>query len=213
MKHNQGFLEGIRERVTAQITRKKWLVLLPICMVGLAAVVLEHPRAESPAAQGNRVADFVKSQYLLLAEGRYGELSRNVVEGRWTGQSKNFVFDGLVQRAAFEKQLEDDLGIGAWRLHFVTLKPVGYSVVDRPAFAGLLKRESQILDGIDPTQSIERVFVVTMSGHNTGRCSIVEWERPVPVVRLNGAYVMILRGAPEVYSLVHNEEWFLPTKF
>jgi hypothetical protein len=213
MKHNQDYFAGIWRRASEKLDRKKWLILLPICVVGLAAVVLEHPRAESPSAQGNRVVDFVKSQYLLLAEGRYKELSRNVVEGRWTGLSKNYAFDGLVPKGAFETQLEDDLGAGAWRLHFVTLKPVGYSMVDRPAFATLLKRESEILDGIDPSQSIENVFVVTMSGHNTGRCSIVEWERPVPVVRLKGTYTMILRGAPEVYSLVHNEEWFLPTTF
>jgi hypothetical protein len=213
MKHNQLSLQGILKTVSEKIGRRKWLLLLPLCVVGLAAVVLSHPGTASTSAQGNRVVDFVKSQYLLLAEGKYDELSRNVVEGRWTGQSKNYVLDGVVLKETFETQLEDDLGPGAWRLHYVTLNASGYSVVDRPSLAALMKRESQVLDEVDPSKSIDSVFVVKMSGHNTGHCSIVEWERQVPVVRLQGRYVMILRGAPEVYSLVHNESWFLPTTF
>jgi hypothetical protein len=55
--------------------------------------------------------------------------------------------------------------------------------------------------------------VVEMSGHNTGHCSIIQWERPVPVVRLNGRYVILLRGTPDLYALLHNEQWFLPVVF
>jgi hypothetical protein len=205
MKHNQSFFAGI--------SRKKWLILLPFCVVGLVAVVLEHPRTDTLSVQGNRVVDFVKGQYTLLGEGKYHELSQNVVEGLWRKESNGYVCSGLVQKDAFETQLEDDLGIGAWRLHFVKLTAAGYSVVDRRSFGVLLSRESQILNDIDPSKSIGSVFVVKMSGHNTGHCSIVQWERLVPVIRMQGRYVMLLRGAPEVYSLVHNEEWFLPTKF
>ena len=205
MKHNQSFFAGI--------SRKKWLVLLPICVVGLAAVVVQHVGTESVSVQANQVVDFVKGQYRLLGEGKYQELSGNVAEGLWKGEARNFVPGGVMERGEFERQLEDDLGVGAWRLRFVTLKAVGYSVVDRKAFGALLARENQVLDQIDPSKSINRVFVVKMAGHNTGRCSIVEWERPVPVVKKDGAYVILMRGAPDVYSLVHNEEWFLPTRF
>jgi len=204
MKHNQ---------LIRVISRKKWLVLLPLCVVGLGAVVLQHPGTESVSVQANHVVNFVKGQYRLLAEGKYTELSGSVVEGLWKGEARNFVPGGMMDRGEFARQMEDDLGVGAWRLRFVTLEAVGYSVVDRKSFGALLARENQVLDQIDPSKSIDHVFVVKMAGHNTGRCSIVEWERPVPVVQKDGAYIILMRGAPEVYSLVHNEEWFLPTRF
>lgn len=210
MKHNQTFFS---KPFFTFLGRRKWLVLLPLCIVGLGAVVLYHPGTEQMSVQGNRVVDFVKGQYQLLAEGRYQQLSANVVEGLWKGEAKKFDPAGLMDPGDFARQMEDDLGVGGWRLHFVTLQAVGYSVVPRKDFGGLLARENQVLDQVDPSKSIQDVFVVTMNGHNTGRCSIVEWERLVPVVRKNGAYVTLMRGAPEVYSLVHNEQWFLPTKF
>ena len=210
MKHNQ---VPVSRPFLSRIGGKKWLILLPLCVVGLVAVVLQHPGTEPVSVQGNRVVDFVKGQYELLGEGKYQELSQNVVEGLWKGESRNYVLDGVMERGEFARQLEDDLGVGAWRLRFVTLQAAGYSVVARKAFGALLSRENQILDRIDPSKSIERVFVVKMTGHNTGQCSIVEWERLVPVVQRNGAYAILMRGAPEVYSLVHNEQWFQPTRF
>jgi hypothetical protein len=204
MKHNQ---------LVRMFAGRKWLVLLPLCIVGLVAVVLQHPGTESVSVQGNRVVDFVRSQYGLLGEGKYEQLSGHVVEGLWKGESGSYVLTGVMEPRSFTAQMEDDLGVGGWRLHFVTLQAVGYSVMDRGAFGALLSRESQLLDRIDPSKSIRSVFVVKMSGHNTGRCSIVEWERQVPVVQRNGAYVILMRGAPEVYSLVHNEQWFQPVRF
>jgi hypothetical protein len=210
MKHNQ----PIRAKpLLAKISRKKWLILLPLCIVGIVAVVLQHPGTESMSVQGNRVVDFVKGQYQLLSEGKYQQLSQNVVEGLWRGESRKYVLSGVMQQGDFAKQLEDDLGVGGWRLHFVTLQAVGYSVVARKTFGALLARENQILDEVDPSKSIQKVFVVKMSGHNTGRCSIVEWERLVPVIQRNGTYLILMRGAPEVYSLVHNEQWFQPIRF
>ena len=213
MKHNQAFIGRIWKRVSEKLGPRKWLVLLPFCIVGLVAVVLEHPGTQSLSVQGNHVVDFVKDQYGLLGKGRYKELSRNVVEGIWRKEANGYTFSGLMPNDAFEAQLEDDLGIGAWRVRFVTLAATGFSVVERQSFGALLSRESQILDAIDPSKSVKSVFVVTMAGHNTGRCSIIEWEKLVPVVQMQGRYLLLMRGLPEVYSLLHNEEWFLPTKF
>jgi hypothetical protein len=213
MKHNQAFVGGIWKRVSEKLGRRKWLILLPFCIVGLVAVVLERPGTPSPSVQGNRVVDFVKGQYGLLGEGKYQDLSQTVVEGLWRKDAKGYVLSGLMPKDVFEAQLEDDLGVRAWRLRFVRLAATGYSVVDRRSFGALLSRESQILDAIDPAKSIENVFVVKMAGHNTGRCSIVEWEKLVPVVQMQGRYLLLMRGLPEVYSLLHNEQWFLPTKF
>jgi|WetSurMetagenome_2_1015567.scaffolds.fasta_scaffold212994_2 hypothetical protein len=202
MKHNQ-----------ARGGRRKWLILLPFCVAGLLAVVLENPEKPSLPGQGNSVVDFVKDQYALLGKGRYRDLSRNVVEGLWKKDTSGYVLGGLMPKNEFEAQLEDDLGVGAWRLRFVRLAATGYTVVDRRSFGALLARESQILDVIDPSKSVQEVFVVKMAGHNTGRCSIIEWEKQVPVVRMQGRYLLLMRGLPDVYSLLHNEQWFLPTKF
>ena len=54
MKHNQ---------LIRVISRNKWLVLLPLCVVGLVAVVVQQPGTESVSVQANHVVDFVKGQY------------------------------------------------------------------------------------------------------------------------------------------------------
>ena len=213
MKHNQLFLEGIRGIAAIILGRRKLPILVFLCVVGLAAVVLGRTGTESQAIQGNRIVDFVKAKYTLLGEGKYQELSQNMVEGVWAGEPNNYVIQGLAQKDWIERQLEDDLGVNAWRLRYITLKAVGYSVVDRQSFGALLKRENQMLDLVDPSKSAKKVFLVQMSGHNTGRCSIMQWDRQVPVVRLQGKYVILMRGTPAVYSLVHNEQWFQPARF
>jgi hypothetical protein len=206
MRHNQGF--------PAALAGRKWLFLLPLCVLGLVDLVLEHPAVKAPPVRENRVVDFVTSRYLFLEEGRYQELSPEVAEGLWEREDVNrYRLTGLVARRDMENQLEDDLGVGGWRVRFVTLKAVAYSEMDRRAFSTFLRRESQVLDLLDPSQSVQSVSVVTMSGHNTGRCSIIEWERPVPVVKLNGRYIILMRGTPDVYALEHNEQWFLPVRF
>jgi len=213
MKHNQLSLEGIRVRAAKILGRGKLPILVILCVGGLAAVALGRAGTESQSIQGNRVVDFVKAQYTLLGEGKYQELSQNMVEGVWAGETNNYAIQGLAQKDWMARQLEDDLGVNAWRLRFVTLKAVGYSVVDRQSFGALMKRENQILDLLDPSKSAKKVFMVQMSGHNTGRCSIMQWDRQVPVVRMQGKYVLRMRGPPKVYSLVHNEQWFQPARF
>ncbi len=195
------------------IKRRKWVILLALCLVGLADVVFTHLKAESRSVQENKVVEFVEKQYRLLEKGNFRELSENVAEGVWKPESKGFLLNGLMKQGEFERRIEDDLGVRAWRVHFVTLKAVGYAVVAREAFGAQFRRESEILDRVDPSRMIEYVHVVEMSGHNTGRCSIIDWKRKVPVIWRNGKYTVIMRGTPEVYSLIHNEQWFEAVRF
>lgn len=208
MKCNQSF-----HKIHKSVIAHKSIVLLVLCLTGIAGIVFGRLRTESPSVQENRMVRFVKGQYALLSEGKYDTLSENVIEGQWRRDSKVYILGGLIPKENFTKQLEDDLGVGGWRLHFVTLKAIEYFTVERKAFEALLKRESQILDHIDPLRNVGMVHLVRMAGHNTGRCSIVEWDRLVPVIDRQGKYMIIMRGAPDVYSLVHNEQWFQAVRF
>jgi hypothetical protein len=208
MKRNQSF-----HKISNSLIAHKSIILLALCLIGIAGIVFGRLRRESAVAQENKIVSFVKQEYALLSEGKYDTLSENVIEGQWRGHAKEFALSGLIQKEAFTMQLEDDLGVGGWRLHFVTLKAIEYFAIERKAFETLLKRESQILDQIDPLRHVGTVHIVRMAGHNTGRCSIVQWDRLVPVIDREGRYMIIMRGAPDVYSLVHNEQWFQAVKF
>ena len=208
MKCNQSF-----HKIYTSVIAHKSILLLVLCFIGIAEIVFGRLRTESPSVQENKMVNFVKAQYALLAEGKYDTLSENVIEGQWRRDSKDYITSGLIQKEDVIKQLEDDLGVGGWRLHFVTLKAIEYFSIERKAFETILKRESQILDQIDPLRKVGTVHIVRMAGHNTGRCSIVQWDRLVPVIDWQGKYMIIMRGAPEVYSLVHNEQWFQAVKF
>ena len=161
----------------------------------------------------NRTTHFVKEQYGLLANGKYDALSQCVVEGLWKRGAAGWQLAGILPRAEQVRQLEDDLGVGAWRLHFVGLNAVKFQIVPRGEFRGFMRRESEILDAIDPSEQVQSVSIVSMKGHYTARCSIVEWERQIPVAEKDGVYLILMRGTPEVYSLVRNEQWFKPVKF
>ena len=186
---------------------------MAFCAAALAATFLENRGAGAAAVSDNGITAFVNDQYALLAKGKYEELSRGVVEGLWSREPSGYHFDGVMPAAESAQRLEDDLGVGAWRLRFVSLKAIGFTVLSRPDFRKSLRREAEILDAIDPDGKISTVAVVTMKGHNTGRCSIVEWERQVPVVEKDGRRLILMRGAPAVYELVHNEQWFQPVRF
>ena len=187
--------------------------LLAFCVFALTATFIENSGKGSRDIRENSVTRFVNEQYGLLAEGKYDALSRGVVEGIWKREDDGWKLAGLALPSDEARQLEDDLGIGAWRLHFVSLKAVKFEIVARSDFKGVLRRESQILDAIDPAKKISSISIVSMKGHNTGECSIVEWERQVPVVEKDGRYLILMRGAPDVYSLIHNEQWFQPVRF
>jgi len=199
--------------ITRFIRRRSAILLLAFCVVGLTATFLGQRGAGSPAVSENRVTRFVEDQYRLLAQGKYETLSANVAEGVWKGPPRGSVLSGLAPREDAVRQLEDDLGVGAWRLHFVTLEATRYVKVPRGEFTAMMRREGEILDLVDPSREVSFVSVVTMKGHNTGRCSNVEWERQVPVIERQGRYTILMRGAPAVYALVHNEQWFTPVAF
>ena len=187
--------------------------LLLSCAAALTITFLGKAGAGSRDILENRATRFVKAQYGLLASGKYDALSQRVVEGRWKRGAAGWQLEGILPPSGQARQLEDDLGVGAWRLHFVSLNAVKFQVVRREEFRGVMRRESEILDSIDPSERVQSISIVSMKGHNTGRCSIVEWERQVPVVEKDGSWLILMRGTPEVYSLVHNEQWFEPVRF
>ena len=199
--------------VSARWKRITTGALLVLCAVALTITFLGKAGAGSRDVLENRATRFVKAQYGLLSSGKYDALSQRVVEGRWKRGAAGWQLEGILPSTDQARQLEDDLGVGAWRLHFVSLNAVKFSVVPRSQFRGFMRRESEILDAIDPGEHVQSVSVVSMKGHNTGRCSIVEWERQVPVVEKDGDYLILMRGTPEVYSLVRNEQWFEAVRF
>ncbi len=161
----------------------------------------------------NRITNFVLNQYRRLDNGEYEQLAGNYIEGVWEKQEGEYVLREIMDPKNSVAVLKEDLGVNGWRIRFVTLKVIDYYTLSREVFAQRFKREHAVLQHIDSEGTIEQIHIIVLSEHVTGRCSIVDWERPVPVVNLEAGYKMIIRGMPEVYSLLHKEQWFKQLQF
>ena len=188
-------------------------LLVLFCVLSIGEGLYSGLQSTDGHIISNTITNFVLSQYRMLDKGEYTKVVENLIEGAWVKKDGEFVLAGLVGNEKLVEILEDDLGKNGWRIRFVTLDVSGYVTVPREEFPGLLKREGEMLDLIDPNRNIEFVHIVELTGHVTGRCTIVDWVRPVPVVWKNNGYIMLIRGMPEVYDLIHNEQWVKPVFF
>jgi hypothetical protein len=191
----------------------KVIILLVVCLLAVGEGLYSSFAGVERGTVRNRYTDFVLSRYERLDDGEYEKLAENYIEGLWEKQGDEYVVSGIMGREEAAAFLKDDLGVNGWRIRFVILQAIDYYTVSREAFPEQFKREAAVLDVVDPEKDIEEIHIVVLTGHVTGRCTIVDWVRPVPVVRLDGSLQMIIRGMPEVYYLLHKEQWFKPLHF
>lgn len=184
----------------------------------LSGMVWPAKRADTEMAHSDTGAEeFVLSLYRKLDDGDYNTIAPRTIEGKWSKgkQPREYHFAGLLPTSALKEVMLDDYGENGWRIRFVTLKILGS---DAPVAADkldkTLKRESEIIRYIERLRG-ERlpVTVVTLTGHVTGRCHIIDWVRRLPLVKIDGDWVAISRGSPEDYEMVRREQWFTPVKF
>jgi hypothetical protein len=193
--------------------KRKVIILLILCLFAVGEGLYSSFAGAERGTVRNRYTDFVLSQYERLDDGEYEKLAVNYIEGIWEKQGEEYAVSGIMDREAAASFLKDDLGVNGWRIRFVILKAIDYYTLSREAFPKQFKREAAVLDYADSGEEVEEIHIVVLTGHVTGRCSIVDWVRPVPVVRLHGKLQMIIRGMPEVYYLLHKEQWFKPLQF
>ncbi len=193
--------------------KQKVIIMLVLCLLAVGEGLYSSFAGAERGTVRNRYTDFVLSQYERLDDGEYEKLAENYLEGIWEKQGDEYAVSGIMDREAAASFLKDDLGVNGWRIRFVILKAIDYYTLSREAFPKQFKREAAVLDYADPGDEVEEIHIVVLTGHVTGRCSIVDWVRPVPVVRLHGKLQMIIRGMPEVYYLLHKEQWFKPLHF
>lgn len=195
------------------IKKYKVAILLILCLAAVGEGLFSSFRSSEDGTVRNRYTEFVLTQYERLDDGEYEKLSENYIEGLWEKKDGKYVLSGIMEQKTAASFVKDDLGIKGWRIRFVILKAIDYYTLPRDEFMMGFTRENSILNQIDPNGDIEEIHIVVLTGHVTGRCSIVDWVRPVPVVRTVEGFKMIIRGMPEVYYLIHKEQWFKPVEF
>lgn len=193
--------------------KQKVRILLVLCFIAVGEGVYSSFTGNEGDSVRNRYSNFVLDQYERLDDGEYEKLAENYIEGRWEKQNGEYAVSGIMDRETSVALLKDDLGVNGWRIRFVILKAIDYYTLPRESFPEEFKREAAVLDYVDPEKKVGEIHIVVLTGHVTGRCSIVDWVRPVPVVRIDGGLQMIIRGMPEVYMLLHKEQWFKPLHF
>ena len=195
------------------IKKNKTILLLIVCLAAIGEGVYSGFGNTDSKGIRNKYTNFVMSQYGKLDDGIYDELSQAVIEGSWDKEDGEYVLSGIMEMEEIERIVMDDLGVNGWRIRFVILKPQDFYILGRDEFAKTFERESSILEYIDSAGEIEKIQIVELTGHVTGRCSIIDWVRTIPVVKIDGRLKMIIRGMPKVYYLIHKEQWFKPVKF
>lgn len=195
------------------LKKNKLYILLAVSLFAVGEGLYSSFKGTETGIIKNRITNFVLTQYHKLDNGDYEKLSENYIEGLWKKKNGQYVLRDIMDQEKSAAVLKDDLGVNGWRIRFVTLKVIDYYTLTRKEFADRFKREHAVLQYADPEETVDQIHIAVLTGHVTGRCSIVDWERPVPVVNLDGGYKMIIRGMPDVYSLLHKEQWFKPLQF
>ncbi len=172
--------------------------------------------AAGAGAEGE-LADLALAYYRDIDAGAYAAVADMTVEGRWRkgAAPREYHFAGLLDAGEKIANLDADYGENGWMLRFVVLRALGARRL--PLGSGLdesSRRESEIIGYLERLRGVPLpLAVVTLSGHVSGRCNIINWERRLPLVRLDGKWRVVSRGTPKDYELVRREQLFKPIGF
>jgi hypothetical protein len=150
--------------------------------------------------------DTARSFYIFLDQGNYEHAWDISIEPDWIGNApvayKTEVvpslatFAGWTNKTTFMTRLNRELGVnGIW----LKLNNLQAQRLDRQVdgFA------QELVERLDP----EDVYVVRVRGHLLGACSIFQWEKEVPVIKIGGAYKVLLAGTKKAKTLFY-QSWF-----
>ncbi len=183
----------------------------------IAQMLAPAGRVHSGEGAAGELAGLALAYYRDIDAGAYPAVAEMTVEGRWRkgAAPREYHFAGVLQSGEVIDQLNADYGENGWMLRFVALRALGAERL--PLGSGLdgsFRREIEIIKYLERLRGVPLpLALVTLQGHVSGRCNIINWERRIPLVMLDGKWRVVSRGTPEDYELVRREQLFKPVTF
>jgi len=164
------------------------------------------------------VADLVKNFYNCLDKGKYEDLSRIIIEGKWSSE-KNLKgkqyhsCTGILNTSEFIKKNEKEFGEDGWALRIVTLNVLDVKKISREEFSLNFQRESEALKKAETLSDVSSFFQVSLSGNRVGRCGVVDWKRNLIVVLYKDSLKAVITGVPKYLDMLYREHFFANLDF
>jgi hypothetical protein len=189
-----------------------------ISIIALVIISIGFIKNEKPNyINNNQIMKVVSGIYSFIDDGEYKKLYDIVLEGKWKsnsaiGDKKIYVLDGILGRDSFLKQNIDDFGSNGWRINFNSLEILSVENIELQKFKEEYFKEWLILKKYNSTNNI-KLYIVTTKGYNIGNCSIVNWEKKLPIFFDGKYWKAIVTGTPEDLKAIHREQWLTEIKF
>lgn len=205
--------------MTSRLAHLAFYAAAAVALLSVLSGMAGIGRAEA-ARTGS--ADPALEQYVLafyhdIDDGNYAAIARRAVEAHWRKGTapREYHFAGLESPAEFIRHLENDYGKDGWQIRFLSLDVLGsVRLAGKAELEPTEKREAEIVAYLEAMAGRPLPLgVVTIRGHVSGRCNIVNWRRRVLVADPDGQRIVVSRGAPEDYEPVRREQWFTPVRF
>jgi len=195
------------------------IIALATIIFGFVNGSLEESKEEYKIGniKGN-IKGIVFDLYNSIDNGHYENLYDISLEGKWIPKKivegkRQYSFNGIVEKDYFLKKAKRDFGGSGWRIHFTSVKILDVSKLARSKFENQFTRESMILDYFDTEEIIKEIYIVKLEGYIIGSCSIVDWNKDLPIVRYGKKWKAIVTGTPEDYDIFHREQWLTDINF
>lgn len=144
---------------------------------------------------------FALSLFRDLDAGRYDRISDNYLEAGWSESGDDYIISDWLNRNEILYQLNDDFGYKGWRMRLVALEVVDSWPEEVDRLAETHPRMFTALDSL----GISEVYIVRVKGSVTGRCSIDNWIKTLPIIEIDGRVKIVSPGLPEDLVLLHPE--------
>jgi len=168
----------------------------------------------------NKIERFTLDIYKFIDNGKFENLYDIVLEGKWepnndkiNGQKKIYIFKGIIDKNNFLKQNIDDFGYNGWRINFNSLKIINIEKIDLQIFMRDYHKEWLILENYKNINNNLNIYIVTIKGYTIGSCSIVDWEKKLPIFFDGKYWKAIVTGTPEDLKSIHREQWLTEINF
>ena len=164
------------------------------------------------------VTDLVKNFYNLLDEGKYNDLSLNVIEGKWSSEKnlkgKNYhSCTGILNVNEITEKNTREFGEGGWALRILTLNILSVTDMPREDFRNNFQREYEVLEKAGLLNDINNFFQVKVSGSRAGACGVGNWNRNLIVVSCKDSLKVVITGVPKYLNFQYRDQFFFNLDF
>lgn len=190
-----------------------------ISIIALVIISIGFIKNEKPNyINNNQIMKLASSIYSFIDDGEYEKLYDIVLEGKWKsnsaiGDKKVYVLDGILDRDSFLTQNINDFGSNGWRINFNSLEILSAENIELQKFKEEYFKQWLILKKYNSANNNIKLYIVTIKGYNIGNCSIVDWEKKLPIIFDGKYWKAIVTGTPEDLEAIHREQFLTEIKF